>query len=122
MLYFGEMEQPTATIKEPVLRELVQASEAVSAQIVGNGSGFAVVVKLGSAAEKTLVTSHGQVRLFASLDTVGSFLRDVGISRFEVDMARYEPGRLRGARPDRAAALRLTRTRMQQQNIEFLSQ
>lgn len=108
----------TATIKEPVLKELVQVSETVTARIVGEGSGFAVVFRLGSS-EKMLVTSRGQVRLFASLDTVGNFVRDVGISRFEVDMARYEPGRLRGARPDRAAALRLTRTKMQQQSIEF---
>jgi hypothetical protein len=111
----------TTIIKEPVLRELVQASEAVTARIVGKGNGFAVMARFGSS-EKTLVTSRGQVRLFASLDTVGSFVRDVGISRFEVDMDHYEPGRLRGARPDRAAALRLTRTRMQQQNIEFQSQ
>jgi len=112
---------PTTTIREPVLKELVQVSGTIDARIVGKGSGFAVMVRLG-ATEKTLATSRGQVRLFASLDTVGSFVRELGISRFEVDMAQYEPGRLRGARPDRAAALRLTRTRMQQQTIEFLSQ
>ena len=110
----------SATVREPVLRELAQVPGTASVRIVGKGRGFAVIVKLGSF-EKTLVTSRGQVRLFASLDTAGAFARDAGISRFEVDMARYEPGRLRGARPDRAAALRLTRTRMQQQNIEFLS-
>ncbi len=110
-----------AIIREPVLRELVQASGTVGTTVVGKGNGFAVVVKLG-ATEKTLVTSRGQVRLFASLDTAASFVRDMGISRFEVDMNRYERGRLRGARPDRAAALRLTRTRMQQQPLSFLSQ
>ena len=107
-------------IREPVLRELIQASGTVSASVVGKGSGFAVVVKLG-VGEKTLVTSRGQVRLFASLDNAGSFVRDVGISRFEVDMSPYEPGRLRSARPDRAAALRLTRTKMQQQPLSFYS-
>jgi hypothetical protein len=115
------MSSVEAIIKEPVLRELVQASDTIGASVVGKGSGFAVVVKLGTA-ERTLVTSRGQIRLFASLDTAGSFVRNVGISRFEVDMSRYEPGRLRGARPDRAAALRLTRTRMQQQPLSFLSQ
>jgi len=72
--------------------------------------------------EKTLVTSRGQVRLFASLGTAGLFIRDLGISRFEVDMSQYQPGRLRSARPDRAVALRLTRTKMQQQPLSFLSQ
>ena len=108
-------------IREPVLRELVQASGTVGASVVGKGNGFAVVVKWGLV-EKTLATSRGQVRLFASLDTAASFVRSVGISRFEVDVSRYEPGRLRSARPDRAAALRLTRTRMQQQPLSFLSQ
>lgn len=108
-------------IRETVLRELIQASATVGASVVGKGNGFALVFKLG-ATEKTLVTSRGQVRLFASLDTAGLFVRDVGISRFEVDMSRYEPGRLRSARPDRAAALRLTRTKMQQQPLSFLSQ
>jgi hypothetical protein len=107
-------------IREPVLRELVQVSDTLRASVVGKGNGFAVLVRLG-AGEKTLVTSRGLVRLFASLDTAGSFIRNVGISRFEVDMSRYEPGRLRGARPDRAAALRLTRTKMQQQPLSFLN-
>jgi len=108
-------------IKEPVLRELVQVSGTVGATVVGKGNGFAVVVRLGQV-EKTLVTSRGRVRLFASLDTAGSFVRGFGISRFDVDMTRYESGRLRGARPDRAAALRLTRTKMQQQPLSFLNQ
>lgn len=113
--------EPTLIIREPVLRELIQASGAVTASVSGKGNGFAIVVRLGSA-EKTLVTSRGQTRLFASLDTAGAFLHDVGISRFDVDMTSYERGRLRGARPDRAAALRLTRTRMQQEPLSFLSQ
>jgi hypothetical protein len=112
-----KMEDNTS-IKEPVLKELIQSFGPLPARIVGKGNGFAVAVMLGPL-EKTLVTSRGQVRMFASLDTAGSFVRTVGISRFEVDMAQYEPGRLRRARPDRAAALRLTRTRMQQQSIDF---
>jgi hypothetical protein len=108
-------------IREPVLKEVVQASGAVGASVVGKGNGFAVMIKLGTN-EKTLVTSRGQVRLFASLDTAGAFMRNVGISRFEVDMNLYEPGRLRGARPDRSAALKLTRTKMQQQPLSFLNQ
>lgn len=117
----SEMDLIEAIIREPVLRELVQASGTIGASVIGKGNGFAVIVKLG-AREKTLVTSRGQVRLFASLDTAGAFMRNVGISRFEVDMNQYEPGRLRGARPDRSAALKLTRTRMQQQPLSFLSQ
>lgn len=78
------------------------------------------MVRMGNNAEKTLATTRGTIRVFASLDTVGAFIRDVGLPRFDVDMSRHEPGRLRKARPDRAEALRHTRTKMQQQNIEFL--
>lgn len=106
------------SIKEPVLRELIQASEAVSATVSGRERGFALLIHLGSS-EKVLATSRGVVRLFASLDTACSFVKDLGLERFEVDMSGYQPGRLRSARPDRAEALRLSRTKMQQQDLEL---
>ena len=107
-----------ATIREPLLRELILAAEQVKATAAGRESGFALVFQVGNA-ERTLATSRGAVRLFASLDTAGAFVQGIGISRFEVDMTRHQPGRLRKARPDRAEAMRLTRTRMQQQPLSF---
>jgi len=110
--------EPT-TINEPVLRELVQAAAVVGATATGQEKGFSVCVHLGKG-ERTLATTRGVVRVFASLDTLGAFIRDVGLPKFNVDMTGHEPGRLRKARPDRAEALRHTRTKMQQQAIEFL--
>ena len=106
------------TIKEPVLRELIDAAESVSAVVSGRECGFGVVLHLGTS-ERTLATSRGEVRLFASLDTASSFMKDVGLERFQVDMSGYQPGRLRSARPDRAEAMRLSRTKMQQQDLEL---
>lgn len=100
------------------MRELVQATGQVRATAVGAQGGFALHFHLGDS-DKTLVNSHGIVRLFASLNTAGVFVRSVGIPRFEVDMTSHEPGRLRRARPDRAEALRKTRTRLHQQALEF---
>lgn len=105
-----------AGIKETVLRELIQASADVSARIVGKESALTIIVRLASG-EKTLVTSRGTVRQFASIDTAASFLGELGLVRFEIDVSHYRPGRLRRARPDRAEALRHTRTRMQQQPL-----
>lgn len=106
-------------IREPVLRELIQASErGIAATVAGRERGFALVVHLG-ATDKVLSTSRGAVRLFASLDTASAFVKDLGIERFEVDMTDHQPGRLRSARPDRAEALRLARTKMQQQDLEL---
>lgn len=113
-----KMEQ-TTTIKEPVLRELVQAAAVTRATVTGQEKGFSLIVHCGNG-ERTLATTRGAVRLFASLDTAGAFARDVGLPRFDVDMSGHEPGRLRKARPDRAEALRHTRTKLQQQSIEFL--
>jgi hypothetical protein len=101
-------------IKEQVLRELIEASPEITARVVGKQSAFTIHVKLASG-EKTLVTARGTVRLFASLNTTAAFLGSLGLLRFEIDISHYRAGRLRGPRPDRAAALRQTRTRMQQQ-------
>lgn len=103
-------------ITEPILRQLAEASAEMSARIVGRENAFIVLVKVGSG-EKTVVTTRGNVRLFASLDTAAGFARDLGLSHFDVDMSLYKPGRLRNARPDRAEALRQTRTRMYQEPL-----
>ena len=112
--------EETATIREPVVREMVQVDPSLSATVTGQERGFAVRVRLGNG-EKVLVTSRGAIRLFASLDTAGTFVKDLGIPRFDVDMSNHEPGRLRKARPDRAEALRRTGTKPKQQPLEFTS-
>src|SRR5581483_6219719 len=114
MLKLNQMELG-ATIKEPMLRELIQTSLAIGATVTGQEKGFSVVVKIGNNGTKLLATSRGEVRLFASLDTAGQFIKNVGLSKFEVDMNGYEKGRLRKPRPDRAEAMRLTKTKIRQQ-------
>lgn len=113
------VEQRT-TIREQVLRELVAAATGiVGTTVEGQPSGYSVLVHVGEAM-RTLATSRGGVRLFASLDTASGYLRELGIDRFDVDMRGYKPGRLRRARPDRAEALRRSRTKMRQQYLELL--
>lgn len=105
-----------AGITEPILRQLAEAAGEMSARIVGQENAFIVLVRVGSG-EKTVVTTRGNVRQFASLDTAAGFVKDLGLSRFDVDISFYKPGRLRNARPDRAEALRHTRTRMYQEPL-----
>lgn len=105
-----------AAIKETLLRELIRAPVAVQATIRGTERGFLIEIRFGGE-DKTLETARGGARLFASLDTAASFVNDIGLPRFEVDMSGYLPGRLRKARPDRAEALKRTRTRMRQQTL-----
>jgi hypothetical protein len=47
-----------------------------------------------------------QPRLFATTDGAIKTLREIGIGRFEVEAAQHQPGQLRRARPEVAAANR----------------
>lgn len=106
------------TIKAQLVRELINAMGDIRAIAVGAQGGYALRFLFGDS-DRTLVNSHGSIRYFASLDTAGVFMQSIGISNFEVDMTHHQRGRLRKARPDRAEAMRLTRTRLRQQALEF---
>jgi len=104
------------TIREPTLRELIKANSIGSALAVGQFGGFALAVQCGDT-QRYLGSTRGSMRIFPNLNTLTSFLRKLGISRFEVDAGDYRPGRVRAARPDRAEALRRTRTQPRQGSI-----
>jgi hypothetical protein len=113
------MDEPPM-IREPIVREFIQSGGNVRAKVTGQQSGFSLMFQIGNGStEKALVTVRGSIRVFASLDTAGAFVRDLGMSSFEVDMSGHQPGRLRRARPDRAEALKHTRTRPHQESLEF---
>jgi hypothetical protein len=44
-------------------------------------------------------------------------VRELGFERFGVDMTNHEPGPVRGPRPDRAEALRKTKTKLKQGSL-----
>jgi len=66
------------------------------------------MVRVGSS-ERMLANARGSIRLF-SLENAARFLNGIGLQRFEIDTSNYTPGRLRKPRPDRAEALKRTRT------------
>ncbi len=95
-------------IRENLLREFLAASrDEVSVGVRGIKRGFMVDVRIGEN-PKWLATSRGELRMFASLDTAAAFVESLGVRVFKVDMSTYQPGRLREARPDRAAALKFS--------------
>lgn len=102
-------------IREMTLRELVTASPT-TVLIVGQVGGFVVAVRCG-AINRFLSSTRGDVRLFPNLTTLALYLQKLGISHFEVDAENYLPGRVRPARPDRAEALKQTRTVRHQASI-----
>ena len=102
-------------IKEITLRTLVKANSINSTILVGKTGGYVVQVKYGIT-ESILTTARGEVRLF-SLENAGKFLRAIGLPVFQVDATHFESGLIRKARPDRAEALRNTRTVMRQAQL-----
>jgi hypothetical protein len=99
----------TGTIDHATLSMLVEAGTVRNAHVVGKPEGWSVEVRYGQN-ERTLIAQRGrQTRLFRRLDTLVSYLKDVGIAEFDVDATAYEPDAARAAtRPDRAEALRKT--------------
>ena len=95
-------------ISQTTLKTLVEADAIRSASVVGEASGFYIAVKYGET-EKVLTARAGNVRFFRSMDTVVDYLRKtIGIGRFNVEMANYDPEQMKDTgrkRPDRKEAM-----------------
>jgi hypothetical protein len=96
-------------ISQTTLKTLVEADAIRSASVVGESSGFYIAVKYGES-EKVLTARTGKIRFFRSMDTVVDFLRKtIGLGRFNVDMANYDPQVMKDTgrkRPDRKEAMK----------------
>jgi hypothetical protein len=96
----------TETIDQKTLTQLVEAGAVRAAHVVGQGNGWTLAAKYGLT-ERFLSAKRGDVRVFRKLETLVSFLRDMGINSFDVDAAGFDPDSIeRTTRPDRAAALK----------------
>lgn len=95
------------TIDHPTLSRLVEAGAVRGAHVVGQPGGWSVLVKYGMVERALAAQRSRQVRVFRRMETLVSYLKDIGIQRFDVDAAEYEAegGRIH-SRPDRAEALR----------------
>src|SRR5690349_14589699 len=94
------------TIDHSTLSRLVEAGAVEAAHVVGKTGGWSVVIRYGKTERPLAAQRSRQVRVFKRMESLVSYLRDVGISQFDVDAADYVPGT--ASRPDRAAALRRT--------------
>jgi len=93
------------TIDHGTLAELVEAGALRGAHVVGQPGGWSLRVKYGAAERSLAAQRSRQVRIFRRMETLVSYLKDVGIDRFDVDAADYEAEGGK-SRPDRAEALR----------------
>ena len=93
------------TIDHSTLAELVEAGALRGAHVVGQPGGWSLRVKYGAAERALAAHRSRQVRVFRRIETLVSYLKDVGIEHFDVDAADYEAEGGR-TRPDRAEAMR----------------
>lgn len=95
------------TIDHNTLSRLVEAGAVDAVHVIGQLGGWGVVIKYGRTERPLAASRSREVRLFKKLETVVSYLKEIGISRFDVDAANYDAAQLKTySRPDRAEAMR----------------
>ncbi len=98
----------TETIDHTTLSRLAEAGAVRSAHIIGQKGGWGVLVKYGMTERALAAQRSREVRIFRRFETLVSYLKSVGIARFEVDAVDYDPAALKttSRRPDRAVAMK----------------
>lgn len=95
----------TETIDHSTLARLVEAGAVRGAHVVGQAGGWGIVVRYGMLERSLAATRSREVRVFRKLETVASYLREIGLSSFEVNTSDHSDAPA-GRRPDRSAALK----------------
>lgn len=98
----------TETIDHQTLARLVEAQAVRAACAVGQPGGWSIVIKYGRAERPLASTRSREVRVFRKFETLASYLRDMGIHRFDTDVSNFNPqsGVGQRSRPDTSAALK----------------
>ncbi|CAM4132209.1 hypothetical protein [Roseateles saccharophilus] len=95
------------TIDHTTLMRLVEAQAVRAAHVIGQPGGWSIVVKYGMTERPLAATRSREVRIFKKLETLVGYLKDMGVSHFDVNAADYDPkGGKTVARPDTSAALK----------------
>lgn len=96
------------TIDHQTLAGLVEAQAVRAAYAIGQPGGWSIVIKYGRSQRSLAATRSREVRIFRKFETLVSYLRKIGISRFDTDASNFDPqgGAGRRSRPDTSAALK----------------
>lgn len=94
------------TIDHATLERLVEAGAIRGANIVGQAGGWGVVIQYGMT-ERALAAKRGAVRIFRKFETLVSYLRGIGIVRYQVDATQFDPATLKTEHKREDAAERM---------------
>ncbi|WP_300659217.1 hypothetical protein [Hydrogenophaga sp.] len=97
-----------ALLQEAPLRGLIAAKVPTGITAQGRKGHFVVEIRFGDGLA-LLANAHDEVRSFAALSTVATFLARLGCHQFQVDTTSFEPGLVRPAQPERSAAMKAGR-------------
>lgn len=94
------------TIDHLTLERLVEAGAVRGANIVGQPGGWGVVIQYGMI-ERVLAAKRGAIRIFRKFETLVSYLKDIGITKYQVDASHFDPVALKTDRKRTDAAERM---------------
>ncbi len=96
-----------STLDHSTLGQLVAANAIRGANIVGEPGGWGVVIRHGRLRQRLAATRSKEARVFKRFETLVSYLRDMGISRFDVDASEFDAAASRrSTRPDTSATMK----------------
>ncbi len=95
------------TIDHTTLAHLVEAGAVHGTDVIGHGRGWGVVVRYGTT-ERALAARRGAVRTFRKFETLVSYLKEIGISQYNVNATDFDPQAIKTSRvrPDAAERMR----------------
>jgi len=95
------------TIDHNTLSRLVEAGAVRGAHVISQIGGWCVIIKYGMLERPLAATRSKEVRKFKKLETLVNYLKEIGISRFDVDATGYDQSSIQTyKRPDRVEAIR----------------
>lgn len=98
---------PTHHLDHANLSRMAESGRINATHIVGHPGGWAVQVDINHQEHVLTAQRSGNVRLFKKLETLVTYLLDLGIDHFVVDASTFDPGQVTTyQRPDRAQALK----------------
>jgi len=94
------------TIDHTTLLRLVEAGAVRGANIVGQPGGWGVVIQYGMT-ERALAAKRGAVRIFRKFETLVTYLKGIGIAKYQVDASHFDPVAIKTKRTRSDAAVRM---------------
>ena len=97
----------TDTLDHGTLLRLVEAGAVRGAHVIGQPGGWALMVNYGTQERPLAAKNTGTARVWRRFETLARYLKDIGLTQFDVDTANYDPDSVTAPkRPDRAEALK----------------